>query len=237
MNDAESPIAETHHEIRHRFEEQLNEIHRGMIDLGTQVLANSRRAGEVLLANDLGGVDAAVAADEAVDAEYSRLERLTFEVMARQQPMARDLRFLLSATRMLYGIERSGDLGINCAKALQRAGGFTLSSDIRNTLEGLLREATGLFEKGIAAIAGMDAAAGTALDHDDDVVDELCSRLYTLIAQHSEELGLERSIELTRVGRYLERIADHAVNIAGSVSYIVTGDWLHLAVTGKSEKD
>ena len=237
MTDAETPLPEIHHEIRHRFEEQLNEIHRGMIDLGMQVFANSVRAGEVLLASDLDGVAAAVAADAAVDAEYARLERLAFEIMARQQPMARDLRLLLSATRILYGIERSGDLGINCAKALQRAGGFELSEEIRTTLHGLLRASTGLFEKGIRALAEMDAAAGTVLDHEDDVVDDLCSRLYTLIAQQSEDLGLESSIELTRVGRYLERIADHAVNIAESVAYIVTGDWLHLAVTGAGEEE
>jgi phosphate transport system protein len=129
---------------------------------------------------------------------------------------------------MLYELERSGDLTVNCAKAARRSGGFTLSPRLRTTLSTLVTESTRVFGMGIDALADMDATAGSRIDQEDDLVDDTCGTFYKQLAQESEELGMASALELSRVGRYLERIADHAVNMSESVTYTVTGHWPHL---------
>ena len=235
--DSASHQSDAHHEIRQHFEEQLDHIRRGVVQLGSLVLENTRRAGEVILENRLDRIGEVLAADEEVDLAYVRLEQLAFEVLARQQPVAKDLRFLVSVTRMLYEVERSGDLAVNCAKAMQRADGFALSQQMSATLHQLVQEATGLFARGIDALAAMDSTAGSRLDQEDDLVDDLCSDFYTLIARESDAMGLSAAIELSRIGRYLERIADHAVNVAEAITYTVTGNWPHLVDPDREDRN
>lgn len=222
------PIADDQGEIRHHFEEQLGDIHDGLVRMASLVLENTRRAGEAVLENRLDLVDEVLAADTEVDALYTQLEEDVFGVLARQQPVAKDLRFLVSASRVLYELERSGDLAVNCAKGLRRSDGFVLSEQLRSTLGRLLNESTDLFGKGIVALADMDSTAGARLDLEDDRVDETCGDFYRELATESENVGLAGAIELSRIGRYLERIADHAVNMAETVTYTVTGQWAHL---------
>ncbi len=82
-----------------------------------------------------------------------------------------------------------------------------------------------LFAKGIDARADMDPSAGERLDREDDVVDDTVADFYEEIARSSDKVGLQGAIQLSRIGRYLERIADHAVNVAQHVTYIVTGSF------------
>lgn len=210
-----------HGEIRRRFEESLDAIREGMIRMGTLVAENTRRAGTVLL-DDHTEADAVFAADDEVDRLYAQLEHETFATLARQQPVAIDLRFLVAATRILYELERSGDLAVNCVKAYRRVGGFPESPRLRSILARLVENSTGLFEKGVTAIAEMDERSGPRLAQEDDLVDATVAEFYAAIGQESEEIGLDTAIELSRIGRYLERIADHAVNVAENITYIVT---------------
>jgi len=230
MTDIEATpqAAEEHTEIRHRFEQQLEDIHEGLVRMASLVLENTKRAGEALLDNRLDLVEGVFIADQEVDALYAHLEEEVFGVLARQQPVAKDLRFLVSATRILYELERSGDLAVNCAKGLRRSDGFTMSSNLRSTLSRLLDDATTLFGEGIDALADMDATAGSRLDAQDDRVDESCGDFYRELARESDDIGLAGAIELSRIGRYLERIADHAVNMAETITYTVTGQYPHL---------
>jgi phosphate transport system protein len=229
MTDIETTAhTEEHSEIRHRFEQQLEDIHEGLIRMASLVLENTKRAGEALLENRLDLVEAVFAADREVDALYTDLEEEVFGVLARQQPVAKDLRFLVSATRILYELERSGDLAVNCAKGLRRSDGFSMSSGLKSTLGRLIDDSTTLFGEGIDALAVMDATAGSRLDEQDDIVDESCGEFYRELAQESDDIGLAGAIELSRIGRYLERIADHAVNMAETITYTVTGQYPHL---------
>jgi phosphate transport system protein len=229
MTDIEAtPQTEEHGEIRHRFEQQLEDIHEGLIRMASLVLENTKRAGEALLDNRLDLVEDVFAADQEVDALYAHLEEEVFGVLARQQPVAKDLRFLVSATRILYELERSGDLAVNCAKGLRRSDGFAMSNNLKATLARLIDDSTALFGEGINALADMDATAGSRLDEQDDRVDESCGDFYRELAQESDSMGLAGAIELSRIGRYLERIADHAVNMAETITYTVTGQYPHL---------
>lgn len=221
-------MAEEHQQIRKHFSEQLDDIHSGLVEMASLVLENTKRVGEALLENRLDLKDDICRVDAEIDELYTRLEHTTFEVLARQQPVAKDLRFLVSATRMLYELERSGDLAVNCVKAMERVDGFVMSSSLKATLGRLIDESTALFGRGIQALADMDSTAGSRLDQEDDLVDEICGDFYQELARDSVNVGLPAAIELSRIGRFLERIADHAVNVAESVTYIVTSHWPHL---------
>jgi phosphate transport system protein len=212
-------------DTRHHFDETLDAILRGTVELGALVHENLHRTTEALLENELDLAQQALEADDEIDAQYAALEHRVFEVMARQQPVAGDLRFLVAMTRVLYEIERSGDLAVNAAKGLIRREGYVLPADIHGLLARMSREAAQLFREGLDALADLDASASPRIEAADDVVDDLVGDLYTAIAQSSGDLGFDIAVELSRVGRYMERIADHAVNIAEHVTFIVTGSF------------
>jgi phosphate transport system protein len=221
----------SHHEEprefgRHHFDETLAEIVKGLVEMGSAVTENVRRAGHAMLERRLDLVDVVRNADNEVNARYIALERKIFTTLALQQPVARDLRFLVAATRMVYELERSGDLAVNLVNDLERQDGFPDSPRLMGRLEEIVNETTALFARGIDAIADMTPDAGAVLDAADDAVDNAVSEFYTEIGAESAELGLETAIALTRVGRFLERIADHAVNLGEQVTYIVTGELL-----------
>ncbi len=222
VDDAEEPVPH-HEEVRHSFEAEMDALRRDTVHLGTLVVENARRSAEAIHENDLGLAEEVVAADGEIDQRATNLERQLFEVMARQQPVAGDLRFLVSSTRMVYELERTGDLVVNCADALLRNEGFELSAASRGLLDRTAREAADILAKSLDCLADLDAETGAALEDDDDVVDEIVGEFFAGLGKESENHGLETAIQLSRVGRYLERIADHAVNIAEHVTFIVTG--------------
>ena len=219
MTDDHNP----HSEIRHRFDTELEEIKRTAVALGSLELDNAGRLAESLLENRPEMAQGIIDADEAVDRAYIALERRVFRVIALQQPVASDLRFLISIIRVAHEIERSGDLVVNCAKGIVRQQGFHLGSQMQGLLARLCRAALDLFARGIDSLAAMDPDAGPRLDHEDDVVDTLVGEFYTLLATEAEGMPVDTAIELSRVGRYMERIADHAVNIGEHIGFIVTG--------------
>ena len=210
----------------HRFHDTLDALQRGLVEMGSLVTENVRRAGHAMVERRLDLIEVVRNADKEINARYIELEHLIFTTLALQQPVARDLRFLVAATRVVYELERSGDLAVNLVNVLEREEGFTESPRLIGRLEGIVGAATRLFARGIDSLAEMPADAGQVLDAADDEVDHAVSEFYTEIGRDADSLGLEMAIALTRVGRFLERIGDHAVNIGEQVTYIVTGELL-----------
>lgn len=219
MTDERNPLSE----IRHRFDAELEEIKRASVALGSLVLENAGRLSEALLENHVALAQHVIDADDVVDRAYIDLERRVFRVIALQQPVAGDLRFLISIIRVAHEMERSGDLVVNCAKGILRQQGFHLASSIQGVLARLCRSAIDLFASSIESLADLDSSAAQRLDQEDDVVDDLVGRFYTLLASEVEGMAVDTAIELSRVGRYMERIADHAVNIGEHIGFAVTG--------------
>lgn len=219
---------------RQHFREQLHTIQQQLVTMGSLVLENVRLAGDAMVEGRMELVEKVREADDRVDEMYLETEKLTFGTLARQQPVAGDLRFLVSATRILYELERSGDLAFNCVKIMERLDGFPQHAAITPLLEATVTASCKIFARGVDALAELDADAGDKLDVADDEVDNLVSQFYTAVGKHSTDVGLDVAIGLSRVGRFLERIADHAVNIGEHVTYVVTaalpGEG-HIAVT------
>lgn len=212
-------------ELRHHFDDELDEIRRGLVEMASLVVENTRQAGEAAVENRLDLVEVVRAGDEPVDRLYRILEHRTFEILALQQPVAADLRFLVAATRILYEVERSGDLAVNIANRVAAQDGFPQITEVQGLLRRLVTESTKVFASAVDAMANLDPEIGINAEASDDRVDEITERFFGTIHAHSAQLGLESAVELSHVGRFLERIADHGVNIAQNVTYVMTGSF------------
>lgn len=212
-------------EHRHSFHETLDDLQEGLVRMASLVAENVSLAGDAMRDRRLDLIDTVRDADLEVNRIYAELEALTFETLARQQPVARDLRFLVATTRMLYELERSGDLAVNCVKSLEREHGFPGVPRLMSTLDRLVEASVRVFRMAIDVVAEMDETGGPRLDEADDEVDDIVSLFYTEIGAAADNIGLEAAIALSRVGRFLERIADHAVNVAENITYIVTAEF------------
>ncbi|MGB5432829.1 MAG: phosphate signaling complex protein PhoU [Acidimicrobiia bacterium] len=220
--DGTRPDGEGPGEIRHRYEEQLEHIRSGLVEMTSLVLENTRRAGEVVIGNRLDLVDVVRDADKPINELYANLHDLAFQILARQQPVAVDLRFLIATTRILYEAERSGDLAVNIVNRVAAHNGFPQIPAIHSLLARLVEESCAMFAQAVEALATFDPEIGANAEAADDVVDTTTTRFFGTVHAHSTEIGLDSAVELTHVGRFLERIADHGVNITQNVTYVVT---------------
>ena len=222
MTTERPPIAEPTGFERQHFDEILSKLRRDLVELGGLVTENVKRAGHAMVERRLDLIDQVRTADQEVDRRHTEIEKEVFSIIALQQPYAGDLRLLVASTRIVYELERSGDLAVNCVNALERVEGFPDSPRVIGRLSAIVDASSALFARGIDAIADLQPDAGAVLDAADDHVDDLVSDYYTEIGKVSEELGLDAAIAMMRVGRFLERIADHAVNIGEQITYAVT---------------
>lgn len=212
-------------DLRHHYDTELDEIRASLVDLGTMVISNIRHTGEVVTENRLDEIAAVKEADNPINARYTELEAKVFEILALQQPVASDLRFLVAATRILYELERSGDLAVNVVKALDRLGGIRADVVVHGVLSQLAEASADMFSRGVEAIATLDPAIGAGADLEDEKTDDLTADLYKVVTVKQDDLGLETAVALFRIGRYFERIADHGVNIAENVTFVVTASF------------
>ena len=189
------------------------------------VLANIRRAGDAVVENRLDEVDGIAAADEPINVLYQELEEKVFHILALQQPVASDLRFLVVASRILYEMERSGDLAVNIVNSLDRIHGVPTDPTLHSTLSRLAEASATMFARGIEAIATMDPEIGLQAEAEDEETDNVTSDLFAAVTARQDVLGLEASVALFYIGRFFERIADHGVNIAQNITFAVTAQF------------
>ena len=218
---------EANHEIelRHHFDDELDDIRSSLVDLGTMVLSNLRLCGDVVTENHLAAVDTVVANDLPINEKYHQLEEKVFQILALQQPVASDLRFLVAATRILYEMERSGDLAVNVAKQVGRLDGIPSDAVIESVLGRLVDASATMFARGIEAVATMDPAIGVAAEQEDEATDDFTAELFSTVTARQDDLGLESAVALFYIGRFFERIADHGVNIAQNITFVVTASF------------
>ena len=185
------------------------------------------RATEVLLVGDLADAQRIIEGDDPLDARAVDLEERCYQQLALQQPMAGDLRSLVTAIRMISEIERSGDLVVNIAKGARRLFGTELTARLRGHIGNMGEEATRLFRLAMDSYVDLDAGMAAALDDLDDRLDTIHGDYIQeiFIAHNAGEIEIQGAVQLALIGRYYERIGDHAVNIGERVRYMVTG-WL-----------
>ena len=214
-------------EQRKSFHQELDEIREDLVRLGALVGEVIPRGTEILLANDMSGAQRLIEDDDILDELSLRIEEKCYHVLALQQPMASDLRAIVTAMWMTSELERSGDLMVNVAKGARRIYGVEMAPRLRGLIERMSEEACRLMKLAIDAYAECNASLGVAIDDIDDQLDLIHGDYIEAIFEThaSSHVGLQPSVQLALIGRYYERIGDHAVNIGQRVQYMATG-WM-----------
>jgi phosphate transport system protein len=213
------PVTE---ETRRAFHADLDVIDSHVHELFTLVEEGLAGATAALLSGDREAARALQARDAIVDALYRDIEVLVPSQFALQAPVAVDMRFLLAVLRIVPELERSADLAEHIAQRAARGLTEALTPRILGLVERM--GAVGSAMWGQAAkgwTARDDAELGVRLDAADDELDELRTSLTAAVA--SGEVSLPVAMEMALVGRFYERLGDHAVNVARRISYVVTG--------------
>jgi phosphate transport system protein len=210
--------------MRSAYFDQLDLIVDELVSMTAQVQQSVTRATHSLLTADPAVADQVVADDARIDAARDRIEDQVFELMALQQPVAGDLRMLMAAIRMVADLERMGDLSVHVAKVARlRSPAPALPDELRPTVVRMARVAVKMVGAAGQVIADRDLEAAHQLEQDDEEMDELRRRSFQVMLGDDWAHGVEPAIDVALLGRYYERIADHAVSLARRVVYLVTG--------------
>ncbi len=211
--------------MRDSYHEELDAISESLVEMANMVGSAMSRATTALLDADLTLAEMVISADDAIDEVYRGTEERAFDLMARQQPVASDLRMLVTSLRMVAELERMGDNAVHVAKiARRRYPASAVPPQLRATVLKMGHVAEEIVAKAGSVIAQRDIEMAAELERDDDVMDDLHKRLFTLILDEKWQGGIEAAIDVTLAGRYYERFADHAVSVARRVVYLVTGE-------------
>ncbi len=212
-------------DMRDTFHDELDQIGSSLVEMTDLVGSAIRRATSALLDADLQLAEAVIGADEEVDRLFHQTEKRAFDLLARQQPVAHDLRVIVAGLRMVADLERMGDLAHHVAKiARMRYPAHAVPPELRSTLLEMGQTAERIVAKAGSVIADQDVAMAVELEADDDVMDALHRKLFTIVLSDTWEHGMEPAIDVTLLSRYYERFADHAVSVARRVVYLVTGE-------------
>ena len=210
--------------FRH-FHDQLDELKQRLVAMSERAESLVDLAVDALLTRDAGKADAVLAGDHDVDTLEVEIESMAVELLALQQPMARDLRFLISAIKASSDLERVGDHAVNIAQSAHRliADRTNITPDV--TIEVMARRARQMLGQAIDAFVRADGGLGRAVCLMDDEVDKLNDELYRVVVTHILEnpKTISVALELFLVGRNLERVADLSTNIGEDAVYLAEG--------------
>lgn len=214
-------------EIRKSFHQSLEEVGQEIVRLAGLVTEALGKATEALLSGDLAVAEEIIRGDDVLDCLTLEIEEHCYQLLTLQQPMAKDLREVVTAIRLTAEIERSGDLVANIMKGARRMYGVEFDPKLRGLIERLGEQVHRQFRLAIDAYVERDDKLAAAIDDMDDAVDELHVDYIQAIFETHEQgaVALQAAVQLALVGRFYERIGDHAVNIGERVQYMVTG-WL-----------
>ena len=212
--------------MRDTFKNELDAINGTLADMGDLVRTAMKHATTSLLTADNDLAEQTIQNDNEIDDMQHDLDSRALMVMARQAPVASDLRVLVTALRMSSDFERMGDFAHHIARLARM---YVPNKVVPQDLEASVREmgdiADRLVEKLIRVIETRDADLALQIEIDDDQMDKLQKKLMTSMLDASWNHGVEVAINMTLLTRYYERFADHAVSISRRVYFLVTGEY------------
>jgi phosphate transport system protein len=210
--------------IRSVFQDELDSVSQSLVDLCEKVAGTIQKATQSLLTSDLKLAEEIIASDIAIDDFQHDLDARIIDIVARQQPVASDLRALATALRMSADLERMGDLAHHIAKVTRiRHPQAAVPAEFNQLFESLGRAAEKIARKTAVVISTRDTDMALEIERDDDEIDDLHRQLITALVAPNWKHGVETAVDLTLLGRYYERYADHAVSVSRRVYFLVTG--------------
>lgn len=211
--------------MRDQYYEQLDGIVDDLVTLTGTVRRAVAASTAALLNADGPLAEAVIAADKEIDDATEQIEERALLLLATQQPVATDLRQLVATLRMLTDLARMGDLSVHVAKVARlRMPEVAVPANLQPTIMAMASVADQMIHAASRIVANRDVVAAERLEDTDDEMDQLRKELFRALLSDAWEHGVEPAIDLALLGRYYERIGDHAVSMARRVVYLVTGE-------------
>ena len=212
--------------IRSVFQDELDSVSQTLFELSVMVSDSMAKATSALMTKNLSLAEEVITFDEKIDTVQHDLDARIIDIIARQQPVASDLRALVTALRMGSDLERMGDLAHHVAKVARlRHPNAAVPPELVAIIQAMGVAAVAITEKTGVVIATRDTQMALEIERDDDVMDDLHRKLIAVLIEPTWKHGIETAIDLTLLGRYYERYADHAVSISRRVYFLVTGEY------------
>jgi phosphate transport system protein len=210
--------------IRSVFQDELDGVSQTLLDLSNLVAESVEKATDALLGVDLKLAEEVIKTDEQIDTVQHELDVRIIDIIARQQPVASDLRALVTALRMSADFERMGDLAHHVAKVARlRHPAPAVPAETTEIIRGMGKAAKDMAVKTGHVLTTRNTNLALEVEKDDDQMDDLHRKLISTILGMKWDQGIETAIDLTLLGRYFERFGDHAVSISRRVYFLVTG--------------
>jgi phosphate transport system protein len=211
--------------MREEFRADLLEVGRLLVSMAEAVQTAMRHATAALLTANRLAAETVIAKDHEIDELDRRVEDTVYDVLARQAPVASDLRLVVTALHIAADLERMGDLADHVAKtALRRHPSPAVPAELRGVVAQMAEVADRMAGKIGRCLSTQDVVVAAELDRDDDAMDELHRQLLATLLGDDWPYGVETAIDGALLGRFYERYADHAVNAGRHVIYLVTGE-------------
>ena len=221
----------------HEFEAELAAVRERILEMGRHVDQVMESSGKALLEHDSELGNRIILGDQQTDSMELEIDRLCLEILARRQAVAGDLRLLTSALKLVVDLERIGDLAVNIAERVVELGRESPLTSYEDLLR-MMTTAREMLKEALAALENQDVARASRVVDKDEVVDAYYTQIFNDVLGRMRE-GPENIFRATRIqaiSKYIERIGDHAVNVAERVIFIVTGeDIRHLARMRRSD--
>jgi phosphate transport system protein len=211
--------------MREQFRQDLKQLKADVVQIGRDVTQLTRQAVASLVSGDMDLAEQVIAADSEFDRRCLAIEERALETIATQSPVARDLRLLHSLTYIALHLERMADLSVNIAKATRR----TADRKGPQTLYDLIQAQGNLVYRVLdatsEALECSDLDLARKLPELDEPIDHLYKQFFRELARLHEEEDIEWASSMVLASRYLERIADNAVDIGERIAFLVTGEF------------
>ncbi len=209
--------------MRGRFDRQLETLHQELIHMGALCEEAISAGVQALLEGDGSMADTAMARERDIDQKERDIEALCMRLLLQQQPVARDLRAISSALKLIGDMERIGDQAADIAEIARHMDGGPLPAQVH--ISDMTSAAVKMVTDSVESFVQGDPHMARAVMAYDDVVDRLFDEVKGELTEliRADSRGAGQALDLLMIAKYLERIGDHAVNVAEWVLYAVTG--------------
>lgn len=211
--------------MREIFRRELKDLKAVVVGIGRDLVGVTKDAARALVEGDLELAERVIAGDDDIDTRCLGVEEHALEIIATQFPVARDLRLLHSLAHISMHMERMGDLGVNIAKAARRTAGRRGPQTLYDLIQAQASLVQRVLEAMLEALEKSDLELSHKLAELDEPIDNLFKQFFRELARLTDEDDIEWASSMVLASRYLERIADHAVDIGERITYMVTGQF------------
>ncbi|MBW6468274.1 MAG: phosphate signaling complex protein PhoU [Coriobacteriia bacterium] len=211
--------------MREGFRQELKELKAEVLSIGRAVTGVTRDAVTSLVEGDVDLAEKVIAGDAEIDRRTLGVEEHSLEVIATQFPVARDLRLLHSLTYIALHLERMADLGVNIARAAKRTADRRGPQTLYDLIQAQGNLVYRVLDATCEALEKNDLELARKLQDLDEPIDHLYKQFFRELARLQDEEDIEWASMMVLASRYLERIADNAVDIGERIAYLVTGDF------------